>query len=305
MNAAAAANPLEALSLNELRQRTSMKWRAYGEDVLPLWVAEMDVPLAAPIAGALRRAVDIGDTGYPAGDEYARAVAGFAERRWGWADFPTEHTRIVPDVMMGIVEVLRLVAEPGDPVIVNAPVYPPFYAFATHADRQIVESPLTADGRVDLEDLDRAFGRARAASPRAVYLLSNPHNPTGAVHTRAELRSVAELAGRYGVRVVSDEIHAPLVLAGAAFTPYLTVAGSEDAFSLTSASKAWNLAGLKAALAVSGPEAAADLARMPEEVGHGPAISGSSPTQRPSATPRSGWTLYSGAWTPTGHCLRA
>ena len=270
MNAADATNPLEALSLTELRQRTSMKWRAYGEDVLPLWVAEMDVPLAAPIADALRRAVDTGDTGYPAGDEYARALAGFAERRWGWADFPTEHTRIVPDVMMGIVEVLRLVTEPGDPVVVNAPVYPPFYAFVTHAGRQIVESPLAADGRVDLEALDRAFGRARAASPRGVYLLSNPHNPTGAVHTGAELRSVAELAGRHGVRVISDEIHAPLVLAGAEFTPYLTVAGSEDAFSLTSASKAWNLAGLKAALAVSGPEAAADLARMPEEVGHGP-----------------------------------
>ena len=253
VNTATEPNPLEALSLPDLRRRTSMKWRAHGDDVLPLWVAEMDVPLAAPIADALRSAIDTGDTGYPAGDGYARALAGFAARRWGWTDFPTEHTTIVPDVMMGIVEVLRLVTEPGDPVIVNAPVYPPFYAFVTHADRRVVESPLTAEGRIDPAGLDAAFARARATGPRAAYLISNPHNPTGAVHTREELRTVAELARRHGVRVIADEIHAPLVLAGAEFTPYLTVPGSEDAFSLTSASKAWNLAGLKAALLIAGP----------------------------------------------------
>ena len=81
---------------------------------------------------------------------------------------------------------------------------------------------------------------------------------------------MAELANSYGVRVVSDEIHAPLVLPGATFIPFLSVPGSENAFAVMSASKAWNLAGLKAALAVAGPDAAADLARMPEEVSHGP-----------------------------------
>jgi cysteine-S-conjugate beta-lyase len=100
--------------------------------------------------------------------------------------------------------------------------------------------------------------------------MSNPHNPTGVAHTRAELEAVAALARRHGVRVISDEIHAPLVLAGATFTPYLSIEGAEDAFALLSASKAWNLAGLKAALAVAGPDAGADLARMPEEVSHGP-----------------------------------
>ncbi|MBR7835367.1 aminotransferase class I/II-fold pyridoxal phosphate-dependent enzyme [Actinospica durhamensis] len=119
----------------------------------------------------------------------------------------------------------------------------------------------------------RARGRvrqARRSGRRAAFLLCNPHNPGGAVHTREELGAVAELARRHGVRVVADEIHAPLVLPGARFTPYLTVEGTHDAFALTSASKAWNLAGLKCALALAGPGAAHELRRMPEEVGHGP-----------------------------------
>lgn len=101
------------------------------------------------------------------------------------------------------------------------------------------------------------------------YLLCNPHNPTGTVHTPEELAAVAALARAYGVRVVADEIHAPLVLPGARSTPYLSVPGGEDACSLMSATKGWNLAGLKAALVVAGPQAASDLAAMPEEVGHG------------------------------------
>lgn len=90
------------------------------------------------------------------------------------------------------------------------------------------------------------------------------------VHRRAELEAVAELADRHDVRVISDEIHAPLALPGIAVTPYLTVTGAQNAFAVTSGSKAWNLASVKAALAIAGPRAAAELARMPEEVSHGP-----------------------------------
>ncbi|MFE9955593.1 MalY/PatB family protein [Micromonospora sp. NPDC005299] len=266
----AARNPLTVLTLDDLRQRSSVKWRMHPPDVLPLWVAEQDVPLAPPVADALRRAVDLGDTGYAHGTAYAEALGEFAADRWGWHGFRVDHTTVVPDVMMGIVEVLRLVTGPGDAVVVCSPVYPPFYAFVSHAGRQVIEAPLGPDLRIDRDALDEAFRRARALGRRPAFLLCNPHNPTGVVHRRDELDAVAELANRHGVRVISDEIHAPLVLPGAHFTPYLTVAGAEDAFALTSASKAWNLAGLKAALAVAGPWAAADLRRMPEEVGHGP-----------------------------------
>jgi cystathionine beta-lyase len=266
---AAAPNPLEELSLEQLRQRTSMKWRRYAADVLPLWVAEMDVRLAPAVAAALHRAVEIGDTGYPVGNEYPEALQAFAKRRWGWDGVFVERTASVPDVMMGIVQVIRLVTDPGDPVVVNPPVYPPFYAFLSHDSRRVIEAPLGPDLRLDLTALESAFRSARAGAKKVAYLISNPHNPTGVVHTREELTAVAALARSFGVRVVSDEIHAPLVLPGARFTPYLSVVGGEDAFALTSASKGWNLAGLKAALALAGPEAAADLGRLPEEVSHG------------------------------------
>ncbi|WP_406044590.1 pyridoxal phosphate-dependent aminotransferase [Micromonospora sp. NBC_00898] len=269
-NGSTARNPLTRLTLPELRQRTSVKWRMHPPDVLPLWVAEMDVPLAPAVADALRRAIDLGDTGYAYGAAYAEALGDFAAQRWGWHDFRVDHTTLVPDVMMGIVEVLRLVTDPGDAVVVCSPVYPPFYAFVSHAGRQVIEAPLGPDQRMDLAALDEAFRRAREHGRRPAFLMCNPHNPTGVVHRRSELEAIAELAGRHGLRVISDEIHAPLVLPGAHFTPYLTVAGAENAFALISASKAWNLAGLKAALAVAGPQAAADLNRMPEEVSHGP-----------------------------------
>ncbi|AIV32497.1 MULTISPECIES: MalY/PatB family protein [unclassified Streptomyces] len=264
-------NPLHALTLDELRRRTSMKWRTHPEDVLPLWVAEMDVPLARPVVRAVTQAMELGDTGYPFGTAYTEALAAFAGKRWGWDDLAVERTAIVPDVMLGVVEMLKLVTEPGDPVIVNPPVYPPFYAFVTHMDRRVVEAPLDPGLRIDLGVLEEAFRRAVAGGGRAAYLLCNPHNPTGTVHTADELAAVAALAERHGVRVVADEIHAPVVTApDARFVPYLSVPGAERGLALMSASKGWNLAGLKAALALAGPGAAADLARMPEEVGHGP-----------------------------------
>ncbi|OBH52867.1 MalY/PatB family protein [Mycobacterium sp. E2479] len=265
-------NPLEELRLQQLRLRTSMKWRAHPADVLPLWVAEMDVNLAPTVAEALRKAIDNGDTGYPYGTALAEAVSHFAAQHWQWHDLDVSRTALVPDVMLGIVEVLRLLTDRGDAVVVNPPVYAPFYAFVSHDGRRVIEAPL-AEGRIDLNALENAFVRARAEGKKdtkVAYLLCNPHNPTGSVHTADELRAVAELARRFGVRVVSDEIHAPVILPGSRFTPFLAVPGAENAFAVTSGSKAWNLSGLKAALAIAGPEATADLDRMPEEVSHGP-----------------------------------
>ncbi|RKF23715.1 MalY/PatB family protein [Micromonospora globbae] len=261
-------NLLETLSLTDLRRRTSEKWRRYPEDVLPLWVAEMDVPLAEPVTRALAEAINLGDTGYAHGPAYAEALAGFAAERWGWT-VDVARTRAVPDVMMGVVEVLDLVTGHGDAVVVNPPVYPPYYQFLRSAGRRIVEAPLEGRHRLDPDALDRAFAEAVAGGRRAAYLLCSPHNPTGTLHTRAELSTVAELAARHGVRVVVDEIHAPLVYPGATFVPYLSLPGTERDFALLSASKAWNLAGVKAAVAVAGADAAADLARMPAEVNDG------------------------------------
>lgn len=261
-------DPLNELSLEDLRRRTSAKWREYPADVLPLWIAEMDVPLAPPIIASLREALELGDTGYASGTDYAESLAGFARARWGW-EVDVAHTAIVPDVMQGAVAVLDLVTAPGDTVVVNPPVYPPFYPFVEHAGRQVVDVPLDDGFRLDLDALDTAFAQAVAGGRSAAYLLCSPHNPTGTVHTADELAAVADLAAIHGVRVIADEIHAPVVLPGHRFVPYLSVPRAGSGFSLLSASKGWNLAGLKAALAVAGPETATDLARLPEEVGHG------------------------------------
>lgn len=264
----AVPNPLETLTLSDVRRRTSAKWRAFPRDVLPMWVAEMDVALAEPVARALTEAVRAGDTGYSAGHAYPEALAAFAAQRWGWDDLAVGRTALVADVMIGVVEALGLLTEPGDTVVVTSPVYPPFFAYPAHHGRRVVQARLGADHRLDLDALAEAFTRARAGGGRAALLLCNPHNPTGTVHTRAELEAVAALAREHGVRVVADEIHAPLVLSGARFTPYLTV--DDAGLAVHSASKAWNLAGVKAAVLVAGPGAAADLARLPEVVAHGP-----------------------------------
>jgi cystathionine beta-lyase len=262
-------NPLSALTLDQLRRRTSAKWRRYPPDVLPLWVAEMDVALAEPIVAAVTEAMAIGDTGYPSGSTYADAIAEFAAHRWGW-EFDPGTSSNVPDVMHGIVEVLKLVTGNGDAVVVNSPVYRPFYLFVEHMDRRVMEAPLDGAGRIDLATLEAGFTRATEGGRRAAYLLCSPHNPTGTVHTREELSAVIELAAHHGVRVVVDEIHAPNVYPGSTHSPYLSLPGAESAFAMLSATKAWNLAGLKAALVVAGSAAAEDLARMPEEVRHGP-----------------------------------
>lgn len=262
-------SPLTALTVEELRRRSSLKWRAYPPDVLPLWVAEMDVPLAPAVVDAIIAAARTGDTGYPAGTAYAEALSDFAIQRWRWG-FEVGQAALVADVMTGLMEMLALVTSPGDPVVVNPPVYPPFYGYLEHAGRRAVDAPLGAAGRIDLDALTEAFRAAVAGGGRAAYLLCNPQNPTGTAHTRDELAAVAGLAGEYGVRVVVDEIHAPIYRQGAVHTPYLSVPGAETGFSVMSASKAWNLAGLKAAVAVAGPGAVGDLARLHEMVSHGP-----------------------------------
>ncbi|MCR6491859.1 aminotransferase class I/II-fold pyridoxal phosphate-dependent enzyme [Cellulomonas sp. P24] len=256
--------PLHDVDTSTLRRRTSIKWRAYPEDVLPLWVAEMDTTPAPAVVDAITQALTDGDTGYPVSSAAcAEPFAAFAAERWGWAHDPAR-TVVVPDVMTGLRQVLEIVTGPGDAVVVNPPVYPPFFGSVERTGRRLVAAPLGDDGRIDLDVLDSAFAVAAAGGGRPAYLLCSPHNPTGTVPTLAELTAVAELAARHGVRVVADEIHAPLVPTGAVHVPYLSVPGAGDAIALFSAAKAWNLAGLKAAIAVSGPEGLDDLRRLPD-----------------------------------------
>ncbi len=258
---------LSADPLALLRTRTSVKWRQYPPDVIPLWVAEMDYPLAEPIAETLIAAVRRSDTGYVTPDRrLPDAFSAFAASRWNWAVDPARVTTTT-DVSVAIVEVLRAVVSPGDGVVISPPVYPPFFELLPEAGATVVEVPLSRSGgtwTLDLAGLERAF----AAGARA-YLLCNPHNPLGHPHPIEELRALAALAARYDVTIVSDEIHGPLALPGATFTPFLSVSDEARAqgVCVTSASKSWNLAGLKCAIIVTASERYALLvAELPDEV---------------------------------------
>ena len=249
-----------SLTEAELRTRRSMKWRTFPAEVLPLWVAEMDVAMHPAVRRTLSEAADRGDTGYPHGRAYAEAFAAMAERRWGWILDESRQVKIAGDVMNGILAVLEATTDPGDAVVINPPVYPPFRQVISGYRRRIVEAPLTPQGRLDPDAVEAAL--AGPERPRA-YLLCSPHNPTGAVHTVDELKTIATLANRWGATLIVDEIHAPLVDPGVTFTPMLAVPGGERAVMVTSAGKAWNLAAFKAGLIIGGPEAIGTLRHLP------------------------------------------
>lgn len=246
-------SPFDDVNLTRLRERRSYKWRAFPPDVLPAFVAEMDFPLAACVRCALQDAVAADDCGYAWPEGLGEAFAVFAADRHDWTVDPGR-VFLVADVMAGVDEVLRLSTEPGDGVVINTPVYPPFSSHIADVGRRVVEVALVRDGdrwRVDLEALRGAF----AAGARA-YLLCNPHNPTGDVLPASTLREIAELADRYDVTVLADEIHAPLTLPPARHTPYVSLGdeAARQAVTVTSAAKAFNIPGLKCAVVVAGSE---------------------------------------------------
>jgi len=252
---------LNVPDLEALYRRAGAKWASHDPDVLSLTIAEMDFPLAPPVAEALHRAIDRADLGYAALPRSAlrRAFSGFAERRLDWS-VDEEQIVLVPDVMIGLVELCRVIAAPGEAVAFATPAYPPFFSMLPAAGVRLIEIDLLADGSLDLDSLEAAL----AAGARALVLAS-PHNPTGRALPRAELEAIAQRCAERETWVLADEIHAPLTLPGAPHVPWLAVSDAARRWgvSLTSASKAFNLAALKAALMVTADPAARDLvARM-------------------------------------------
>lgn len=241
------------------RLRTSVKWRAFPPDVLPLWVAEMDALLAPPVLAEVTDLLERGDTGYSWPEPYVEAFAHFAEARWHWS-IDRADVRVVTDVMVGIEELTRILLPRGGHVIIDDPVYDAFALHAAAIRRDIRRVPLTAAYRLDLDALETAFAAAARDGVPCVYWLCNPQNPTGSVPSRAELEGLRDIAARYGVRVLSDEIHAPLCIDPSAFVPYLSV--DPRGLTATSPSKAFNLAGLKAGLVLAGPAARDVLGRL-------------------------------------------
>ncbi len=211
------ATDLRVPSLARLHARRSQKWEGYDCDVLVSTIAEMDFPLAPPVAAALHAAIDRDDVGYaPAAPLSLReAFAGFAQRRLTWRVDP-EQVTLVPDVMAGILEVARLLAGPRQTVAFATPAYPPFFAEPPGAGLAVREIAMLQDGALDLDALD-----AELATGTRVLVLANPHNPTGRALPQQELELIAEMCASRGAWVIADEIHAPLVLKGARHVPWL------------------------------------------------------------------------------------
>ena len=260
----------DVVDLESLRRRRSEKWTAFPPDVLPSHIAEMDFPLAGPIEDALVAAVREGDVGYAhaRASGLADAFSAFAERRWAWSLDPGGVVA-VPDVMVGIAELLRVATPEGAGVVINTPVYPPFFSVIAETGRLVVEAPLLppdSPRRLPLDAIRGAF----ADGARAM-LLCNPHNPTGYVVDEDEVRELGAIVSEHDGLFLSDEIHAPLTMPGVSHVPAAAIV--ERAITLTSATKAWNLAGLKCGLAVAqSPRTQAALDRLPvdlqDRVGH-------------------------------------
>jgi cysteine-S-conjugate beta-lyase len=259
MKMAPILNPeLTRISLERLQRRHSYKWARYPADVLPAWVAEMDFPLAKPVKRAVAGAVELDDFGYsyPRGIRLAEAFAQFAERRMNWQ---VDHSTVFPaiGIFSAISSTLGLMMRPGDAVVITPPVYHPFYTLVEELGGRPVEAPL-ANGKLDVDAVEARLGEGAAA-----LLLCTPHNPTGIVPEREDLLAIAEAAARYGAWVLVDEVHAPLVMPTSHHVPFLTVCGveAERVIAFCSASKAFNLAGLKCAEVVAASSAAGDLIR--------------------------------------------
>ena len=227
--------------------KNGLKWTYHDEDVLAAWVAEMDFGLAPPISAALHAAVDRGQTGYSfpnAIEATAEAAAAFWADQFDWK-VDTDRIHAAPDVIEGVSRTIDQLTAPGSPVILPTPAYFPFFGMVDRTRRVAVEVPglIDDEGRysLDIDGIDRAFSGGAGS-----IVISQPWNPTGTVFTRAEIEALAEVVRAHGGRIISDEIHAPLVYEGSEHVVAATVAPDVVA-TVTSASKAFNLPGLKCA----------------------------------------------------------
>ncbi|MGQ0679234.1 MAG: MalY/PatB family protein [Actinomycetota bacterium] len=250
---------LDDLDIPALRRRRSTKWSHYPSDVIPAWVAEMDFPLAEPVREAVIAAALRDDFGYPPflqDTGFREVVAAWAERSYGWQVEP-ESVIVLPDVVRALSLSLEALTRPGDRVVIQPPVYPPFFTVIKESGRTLVENPLVMSGgryEVDLLSLDQALSRA------AAFILCNPQNPTGRSFSREELEAMATLAIKHDVVVISDEVHSQLSLPGTTHTVFATLNEelSGRTMTVTAASKSWNFGGLKCGLAIPGTPAMGD-----------------------------------------------
>ena len=240
---------IDATTVAMLRARGSFKWSAPGPDGLGAAVAEMDFGAAPPVLDALAGLSADANFGYLPpflADELAAACAEFERRRYGW-DVDPALIHHVPDVIKALEIAITHFSRPGSPVILPTPAYMPFLAVPGFLGREIIQVQMRGDAGFFTLDLDAISGAFRAGGHLLIFC--NPYNPLGRVFTAAEMAQLTDVVDRHGGRVFADEIHGPLVYPGVRHIPYASTsdAAASHTLTATSASKAWNLPGLKCA----------------------------------------------------------
>jgi cystathionine beta-lyase len=243
-------------SIEDMRERRGTKWRKFGPDVLPAWVADMDFSVPPEVQAAVERITAIGDYGYAAreGEEsLAEAYQYYAKTSFGW-DIDPAGVLPVGDLIQGMYSSVYAFSEPGDGVVVQTPIYPPFLDTIATTERRLVENRLVDNGTKYVVDLDGL--RNVIDDTTSLLMIPNPHNPTGRVFTREELGVMAEVAIKHDLIVVSDEIHADLMYPGNKHIPFASLSPEIAArtITLTSATKGFNIPGLRTALMYFGSQ---------------------------------------------------
>jgi cystathionine beta-lyase len=258
------------LDLDRLRARSGAKWHK-NPGLLNAWVADMDLPPSPIVAEAIRRRADADDLGYPDWgwpDPHSPVCELFAERaasRYGWR-FDIGHVREFCDVVQGVQATLMVATQPGDGVVLHTPSYPPLWHSLADMGRRQIDVPASIDTAGVHFDHDALEARLEH-EPARVLLLCHPHNPTGHRFTRAELERLVGIAHRFDLLIISDEIHADLTF-GSRHIPIASIDGAADrTVTLHSASKAFNLAGMRHALAcVGSAEVRRQFAALPDHL---------------------------------------
>lgn len=246
------AREFDQLDRDKLRSRPGSKWQRVPDEVVPAWIADMDFPASAAITGRLERLAGGGWFGYPDWSDATPLREAFSERmaaRFGWETNPAQ-VREFGTVTQAVQAIVHLSTKPGDTVAVHTPGFHPFLDGLNRSARRLLPIPMRQSPHGWTWDIDRFESEVAAAGCKTV-LLVNPHNPTGRVMTSQELVRLAEIAEEHDMLVISDEIHADLIFAPQRHIPFASL-GQEilrRTVTLTSATKAFNLAGVRCAVA--------------------------------------------------------
>jgi cysteine-S-conjugate beta-lyase len=243
---------IDSTTAEMLRARRSVKWTQPGPGGFGAAVAEMDFGAAPPIIDALERLSCDAAFGYlppHLSDELGLVCAEFEKRRFGW-DLDPATIRPVPDVIKALEIAITHFSRPGSPIILPTPAYMPFLIVPGLLGREIIQVQMRNDGGLFTFDFDAIEDAFRAGGQLVVFC--NPYNPLGRVFSIDEMTQLTEVVDRHGGRVFADEVHAPLVYPGQRHIPYASTSDAAATHTLTStsASKAWNLPGLKCAVVI-------------------------------------------------------